>query len=380
MIKRSVLFSLSLSKEDFENLQNTIELYTKSYFYCIDLAWDMKKLSSVNVHNATYKNLKKELALKSQYLCSSRNRAIETIKSIRALKKKGKKISKPNKQKLIPIRLDARTLSFDKPKENVSIATQKKRLSIPLFWHKQALKYKTWDCQSGEIEIDKKKRCIIRIVFTKKKTYFERTSKVIGVDRGIKHAAICSDNRFIGKTKDKEHEKKLLLLKARLQSKGTKSAKRHLKNLSGRLRRFKVNVDRYVAKEIISVLNPGDTIVLENLKDIKKHCGEKGKTRKKHRIHMGRWSYKRLENAISYLAELKGIYIDYENPKYTSQECSNCAIISKTNRKTRSFYSCTCGLKLNADLNAARTIVNRWHRTKCSMHGPSVNRPIVVDA
>lgn len=360
MIKRTVIFSLSLSNNDLKILLNTINLYTKSYLYCINVAWKMEKLSSIKVHNATYKYLKKKLKLKSQYLCSSRNKAVETIKALRVLKKKDKNISKPNNQKLIPIRLDARTLSFDKTKESVSITTQKKRLSIKIIWHKQALKYKTWDCQSGEIGLDRKGRYILRLVFTKEKPFFERTKTVLGIDRGIKHSVVCSNNRFIGKSKYKEHEKKLLSLITRLQSKGTKSAKRHLKKLSGRLRRFKQNIDRLVAKEVLSCLNPGDTIVLENLTDIKK-CTKKSKVRKKHRIHMGRWSYKRLEKAISYLAQLKGVYLEFVKPKYTSQGCSNCNRILKKNRKTRSFYSCNCGLKLNADLNAARTIVNKWH-------------------
>ena len=207
---------------------------------------------------------------------------------------------------------------------------------------------------------------------------FERTGKALAIDRGIKHAVVCSDNRFIGRSKHKEHERKLLQLRARLQSKGTTCAHRHLKKLSGRLRRFKENVDRWVAKEVLSTLNPGDTIVLEDLTNIKKHCGEKRKARKKHRIHMGRWSYKRLENAISYLAQIKGVYVDFVKPHFSSQECSCCRTISKKNRKTRSFYSCSCGVKLHADLNAARTIANRWHMAKGYMHGPSVNRPIVV--
>jgi IS605 OrfB family transposase len=379
MITRTVILPFSLPNDDLEVLKNTISLYTKSYLYCIDVGWEMEKISSVKLHNATYKYLKEKLKLKSQYLCSSRNRALETIKSLRKLKRNNKKNSKPSGQRLIPIRLDTRTFSFDKTKEYVSVTTQQKRLFIPLIWHKQALKYKSWNCQAGEIGFDKKGKTVLRLVFSLEKPVLERTNKVIGIDRGIKHAAVSSDNRFIGKSKDKEHEKKLLLLKAKLQSKGTKSAKRHLKKLSGRLRRFKENVDRLVAKEILSDLNPGDTIVLEDLTNIKKHCGEKGKVRKKHRIHMGRWSYKRLEKAISYSAQVQGVYIDFLKPNYTSQECSRCHIILKRNRKTQSFYSCNCGLKLNADLNAARTLVNRWYNAISIMHGPAVNWPNVAD-
>src|SRR3990170_3969974 len=124
---------------------------------------------------------------------------------------------------------------------------------------------------------------------------------------------------------------------------------------------------------------PRDTIVLEKLTNIKQRCGQKGNARKKHRGKMGRWSFKRLENAIKNYAELGGIYIEYVEPHYTSQMCSKCGVILKSNRKSQSFYSCSCGLKLNADLNASRNISTKWRMANGNALGLSVNQPIVAD-
>lgn len=377
MITRTVIFPISLKTDEKAILDETSLIYTQAYKHCVNIAWEMKSLTAVKLHNATYKNLKEKLGLKSQYLCSARNRALENIRSLRALKRKGKKISKPQKQR-VPIRLDARTLSFDKSKETASIATQKKRIKISLKWHKQALRYKDWECLAGEIGKDRKGKWVLRLIFKTDLIKPEKTGRIIGVDRGIKHAAVCSNNQFLGKAKDREHESKLIRLRSRLQAEGTRSAHRHLKKLSGRLKRFKQNVDRILAKELLSFLNPGDIVVLENLTDIKKHCGTKRKARKKHRIHMGRWSFKRLENAIKYLAELKGVYVEYVDPRYTSQTCSRCSLVSKKSRKSQSFFSCLCGLKLNADLNAARIHVKKWYMANGYLSGPSVNWPIVA--
>ncbi len=140
----------------------------------------------------------------------------------------------------------------------------------------------------------------------------------------------------------------------------------------------KENCDRIVAKELISRLQPGDTVVLERLTNIRKRCGEKGRARKKHRAHMGRWSFNRVENAINYGAELHGIYVEYVEPHYTSQTCSQCNIVLKTNRKSQSLYSCSCGLMLNADLNAARNISNKWCIANGYIPGLPVNQPIVA--
>ncbi|PIX68793.1 transposase, partial [Candidatus Roizmanbacteria bacterium CG_4_10_14_3_um_filter_39_13] len=109
---------------------------------------------------------------------------------------------------------------------------------------------------------------------------------------------------------------------SKLQAKGTKSSRRHLRKLFGRLRRFRENCDRIVAKILLNKLEPGDTVVFERLTDIRERCGNKGKARKKHRANMGRWSFKRLENAICYGAQLCGIYVEYVDPAYTSQRCS----------------------------------------------------------
>ena len=51
------------------------------------------------------------------------------------------------------------------------------------------------------------------------------------------------------------------------------------------------------------------------------------------------------------------------NPAYTSQECSGCGVVDKESRKTRSLFECVaCGLRLHADVNAARVILGRGVR------------------
>lgn len=117
--------------------------------------------------------------------------------------------------------------------------------------------------------------------------------------------------------------------------------------------------------------------MIEELKNIRDRCGARGKVRKKQRAKVGRWSFKRLENMLRNYAELKGIYIEIVSARNTSRICSNCGVVSKKNRKSRSVYSCSCGLNLNADLNAARNIANRWCEANGGASGPTVNRPIV---
>ncbi len=46
------------------------------------------------------------------------------------------------------------------------------------------------------------------------------------------------------------------------------------------------------------------------------------------------------------------------NPRHTSQICSHCKYVSKENRKTQEKFQCRqCGYLENADINAARNIL-----------------------
>ena len=47
------------------------------------------------------------------------------------------------------------------------------------------------------------------------------------------------------------------------------------------------------------------------------------------------------------------------NPKYTSQECSNCGHVSKDNRDGEKFICQECGHIYHADTQASRTILRR---------------------
>ncbi|MCK4848428.1 MAG: transposase, partial [Candidatus Heimdallarchaeota archaeon] len=50
---------------------------------------------------------------------------------------------------------------------------------------------------------------------------------------------------------------------------------------------------------------------------------------------------------------------------YTSQQCNNCGIIDKRNRRSRGLFLCrSCGIRLNADHNAAINILQRLSADK----------------
>ncbi|MHA1918077.1 MAG: RNA-guided endonuclease InsQ/TnpB family protein [Candidatus Ranarchaeia archaeon] len=65
-------------------------------------------------------------------------------------------------------------------------------------------------------------------------------------------------------------------------------------------------------------------------------------------------------NQVEYKAFLVGIEKIRVSEEFTSQTCSCCGVIDKSNRKYRGLYVCSvCGCVLNADLNASRNILKK---------------------
>ena len=51
------------------------------------------------------------------------------------------------------------------------------------------------------------------------------------------------------------------------------------------------------------------------------------------------WSYRQVLDKLYQLSEIEGFEIHLVDPAYTSQTCSNCGVIDKSNRKSE-VYQC----------------------------------------
>ncbi len=83
---------------------------------------------------------------------------------------------------------------------------------------------------------------------------------------------------------------------------------------------------------------------------------------------------------IEYKAEMVGITVIRTSEEYTSQMCSSCGIVRKSNRKYRGLYVCNqCGTVLNADINASKNILHKGvpHAVRTGDRG-CLSRPLVL--
>lgn len=164
-------------------------------------------------------------------------------------------------------------------------------------------------------------------------------------------------------------------MRSRLQSANTKSAKRHLKKISKKENRFRADVNHCISKQIISTLEKGTTILLEDLTGIRNRCN----FRKNERKQVHKWNFFQLEQFIRYKAASKSVLVKNIDARYTSQRRSKCGCIKKSNRSSQSVFKCKhCTFSLNADLNASRNIIYKYLDSISYLSRAVVNQPIVV--
>ncbi len=335
-----------------EVLLETMNQYSQAAQHVIDVGYSTR-LGKLKLHQATYYPVRELTCLPAQLVVSSRDKAYEMLKSVRARKRMKKKASKPQVKKFLSIRYDARSFTF-KPEE-VSLSTIKGRLKIPIQVPGYFLKYLSWTVRTADL-IYRKGNLFLHVVVSRDVNINSSTHKIVGVDVGINNLAVTSDNRFYKGVKGKFAE--FYRLRRVLQAKGTRSARRKLKRVSGRQTRFMADVNHRISKEIVKPLSEGDSIVMEDLNGIREGVTIKGRRKGKALNRLtNNWAFRQLQSFIDYKATHKGVWVVYVDPHYTSKTCSKCGEIHSIRPLKRGFFKCLhCGFSLNSDLNASRNL------------------------
>lgn len=323
-----------------------------------DTAWQNKTFNKFKLQHLIYHSIKKSSKLSAQALV----RCIGKVSDSYRLDKKVQRRFKP----LGAIAYDVRILSYNIEKQIVSIWSVDGRLKIPFLCYNP--KYLPYIKGEADLVYKKGKFFLFQTVEVPEDD-IKDVEEFIGVDFGIIQLATTSDGKsFSGKEIDNARIK-INTIKKALQKRGSKSAKRHLKKLSGRERRFKSNTNHIIAKQIVQLAKDTNRgIALENLK------GFKVSVRKEQREQFGKWAFDELGNFTAYKARLNGIPVVFVNSRNTSRTCSKCGHISKSNRKTQSEFVCVqCNFSLNADLNASRNIALLGSiNNRIAVHAPSL--------
>lgn len=340
---RTVSLAIKLPTEFLNFIETCNEIYNEY----IEWIFTNNSYNKNKIHVATYGSIRKKYpSIPSALIQTIRDTASENVK---ALKFK----FKPNKSKHSSVRYDKRVIQLRGSKLLLSWSGKriKQNVNIPKFFLKR---YQDFNFQSATIGWDKiKKQFKLNLTFKATKPKVNSNNKTLGIDRGLFNIVSLSNGTNIKSNNLRKHRRKFLFLVKQLQAKGTRSAKRRLKALNGREKRFSLNENHKISKCIANL--PYDTFVLEDLKGITKQ-----KSRgKKFNKWLTNWTFFQLETLLTYKAEALGKKIVKVNPAYTSQMCSKCLHIDPNSRNKSRYVCKNCGNSMHADINAAINIANK---------------------
>lgn len=347
-MKLTAKVKLQPTEAQADSLKRTLETANAACNYISDVAWSEHAFGKFQIQKLVYHDVRAQFDLTAQLVI----RCISKVTDAYKLDKATKRTFKP----LGSIAYDSRILAWKIDKDEVSIWTvdgRQKMTFVAGDYYKAMLAN-----QRGESDL-----CLIDGVF-----YLFTTCDVdepepayvddfLGVDMGIANIAVDNDGTVHQGKTVKQVRYRHRQLRQKLQKKGTQSARRRLRKLSGKERRFATWTNHNISKAIVVKAKGTDRrIALEELDGIR----DRVTARKPQRATLHSWSFCQLRSFIEYKAKKNGVIVAAVDPRNTSRTCPCCGHVDKANRKTQDKFLCVdCGFSGLADHIAAMNIRSR---------------------
>lgn len=358
------------SKTDESKIFEVLEAQCLAWNECSKIQYNIPKNSIVFLHTAFYRYFRDiHPEIPAQVVISAEQ---SVLSSYRAIKSNKHKIAEPPIKKNLSMRLDDHTYSIKN--KVLSLISLGKRVKCTFQSYPKLEeyygKYRLCDpelfVKNGEIWVG--------MTFDIPEMLPTQTL-ACGVDLGIRINATTSEGNLYFDKKFNKRKRRIRFLKRKLQSKGTKSAKRHLKKLSRKESNINKNFSHHLANKILADTK-ADVIVLEDLKGIKV---KKHKRQNKNRI--SQIPFFELRRILTYKAPMfNRKTVIFVSPEYTSQIDHKSG--KKDGIRNGRRYISKSGIIYDADINAAINIGVRSKlpvsQTKNLTYGQAiVNSPIV---
>lgn len=306
----------------------------------------------VALHHLVYYPVREQIpALGSQMVCQAVHRVADAYKTLNA--NKGIAKDKP-----VPaISFNASSISFDKRTysikgDSVSLFTLTGRERIAFVGGKHQLNLLASGLPKEAKLVRRKGIWYFNLVLDIPDVPPVSGGGVCGIDVGENNLAASSTGKVWGGDQLRHNRDKYLAHRRRLQSNGSRAAKRKLRAISGREQRHVKTVNHEVSKSIVAeaIRSGASEIRLENLTNIRANI----KAGKRVRTRLHRWAFRQLQDFVAYKAQDAGLSVTFVNPAYTSQSCAVCGTIGK---RVKHKFSCPdCGNLAHSDCNAAVNI------------------------
>lgn len=326
--------------------------------YISQVAWDTQTFGQYKLQKLLYREAREKFKLTAQVAIHCIIKVVNAYKLDREVRRTFRDHG--------AITYDDRILRWRTEKSFVSIWTIHGRRDIPFV------------CGKRQWELLKTRQGESDLIYLNDQWYLLATCEVesptpidiegvLGIDLGVTNIATDSDGEIHSGKAIKNVRHRHRRLRQKLQKKRTHGARRRLKKLSGKERRFARHVNHVLSKGIVvKAMRTKRAIALEDLT----HIRTRTRARRPQRATLHSWAFAQLRGFFEYKAYLAGVPVHFVDPRNTSRTCPACGHCAKENRKTQALFLCTsCGFAGPADVIAAGNIAGR----------ASVSRPYYSD-
>lgn len=334
------------SQDQAGMLQHTLESANAVANVISAVAWQNQTFGQYRLHKLVYNDVRASTGLTAQIVV----RVISKVADAYKLDKTRRREFRP----LGSIAYDDRILRYRQ--DRVSIWTTGGRQEIPFV------------CGERQRQLLGSRQGETDLVYRDGDWYLLATVNVIeppsgevddylGIDLGIVNIAADSDGKVYAGAHINGLRHRQRRLRKRLQSKGTRSAKRLLKMRRRRERRFGAWINHTISKSIVAEAKGTNRgIAMEDLQGIRGRVS----VRRPQRATLHSWSFFQLRQFVSYKAALAAVPVIFVDPRNTSRTCPACGLVDKRNRPSQARFLCVgCAFAGHADTIAASVIRSR---------------------
>jgi putative transposase len=340
---------LQPTPEQADALRRTLEQANAACNYISAVAWQTRTFGKFALQKLCYEQVREQFGLAAQMTI----RALAKVGDAYKLDKKRQREFRP----LASIAYDDRILSFALPKSELSIWTLEGRQAIPCVCGERQRRMLATRQGESDLLYHRGEWYVLATCEVQEPEPLD-VDGVLGIDMGIVNLATDSDGESHKGDQVERKRQWYARRRAALQSVGTKAAKRRLRQLSGRQRRFQTNTNHCISKRLVAKAERTKrAIAVEELTGIRKRARARGPEQ---RARHSNWAFSQLREFISYKAQRAGVPVLAVDPRDTSRTCSACGHVATANRRSQAEFSCVvCGHTASADVNAAITIRER---------------------
>ena len=209
----------------------------------------------------------------------------------------------------------------------------------------------------------------VNLTYKEEIDHLPQVQFIVGIDAGVVNRLTLSNGKIVksGK-KDRKKERRLQRAASRCK-RGSNTRRKRVRALAKHRYRERIRNRNECHRITTDIVRNNQLIAVEALK-IKnmtksasgsiENPGKNVSQKRGLNRNVLEQTWGVLRTQLAYKAEWAGRKYVEVDPKYTSQTCSVCGVVSPDSRKSQSVFRCVaCDNELNADLNASHNILQR---------------------